>query len=101
MVLENYRNDANVFAGSLAGGITGANGAVGTYRFTVEKGDADYYRCLLEPEFINKISAMSIKSCENYGFVYALKRYAGGITGVNYGVITSSTVQLTGKRQMC
>lgn len=89
-VLENYHNEANVFAGSLAGGITGANGALGVYHFTAERGDANYYGQLVEPDFSNKNFAITIKSCENEGFVYALKRYAGGITGVNYGVISSS-----------
>lgn len=96
-----YKNYANVFAGSLAGGITGANGANGTYEFTADKADnlENYYTTLTNLtgklpngttgfvfEHTNAANS-TISKCENNGFVYALERYAGGITGINIGNI--------------
>ena len=95
--LSGYQNRANVFAGSLAGGIVGANGGTGAFRFGTVKGDAGYYTELFAPSFENVDSTAEISKCENLGFVYALERYAGGITGLNLGRITAcgSTVELS------
>lgn len=99
--LEGYKNYANIFAGSLAGGITGANGANGTYQFTADKASnlENYYITLVNltgklPDGTTGVvfentnaSNSTISKCENNGFVYALDRYAGGITGINIGNI--------------
>lgn len=94
--LKDYQNHANIFAGSLAGGITGVNGGIGTY-VESDKTDTDYYNKLLNPSFEEQNKDMVIDSCANYGFVYALNRYAGGITGMNSGTIkgSNSTVDLS------
>lgn len=88
--LKGYQNYANVFAGSLAGGITGANGGMGEYQFTADKA-ADpqaYYEQLFATNHFSQTNAnMRIKECGNFGFIYALDRYAGGIAGINFGVI--------------
>lgn len=98
--LQGYTNEANIFAGSLSGGIVGANGGMGAYQFTSAKTDTGYYTELLTPGFERKDAEAAIVSCENRGFVYALERYAGGITGVNLGKVEScgSTVILDSNR---
>ncbi|MGN0142431.1 MAG: prepilin-type N-terminal cleavage/methylation domain-containing protein [Roseburia sp.] len=94
--LQSFTNGADVFAGSLAGGITGVNGVAGDYSFTTPVDDENYYNALLAPVFkengiaVTPDSSMTISKCTNEGFVYAKERYAGGITGVNYGEILSS-----------
>lgn len=47
----------------------------------------NYYKALMQGGLPaeNTNSASKISSCTNTGFVYAVKRYSGGITGVNYG----------------
>lgn len=99
--LVGYKNYANIFAGSLAGGIAGANGANGAYQFAADKtvDSENYYTTLvnltqkssdgsMSPVFENtNVTNMTISKCENNGFVYALNRYAGGITGINIGNI--------------
>lgn len=47
----------------------------------------NYYKELMQGGLPaeNTNSASKISSCTNTGFVYAVKRYSGGITGVNYG----------------
>lgn len=88
--IKGYHNSTNVFAGSVAGGITGANGGNGKYSFRLSSGDSNYYNELVAPGFESVDKTMAIVNCENYGFVYALSRYSGGIAGVNYGSIANS-----------
>lgn len=88
--ITEYKNYATIFASSLAGGITGNNGGIGDYSFTREREAAGYYNELLQPGFEALNTGMKIQSCENYGFVYAYERYAGGIAGINYGIIHAS-----------
>lgn len=89
--ITGWKNTATVMAGSLAGGITGANGGIGEYIFTAERMDADYYDKLLQPAFEETKPDMKVTDCENTGFVYVLERYGGGITGLNLGKIEKST----------
>lgn len=96
--LTDYQNYANVFAGSLAGGITGANGGMGEYQFTADKAtnqEAYYEQLLATNHFSKTNSNMRIKGCGNFGFVYALNRYAGGIAGINLGVIEDMESSVT------
>lgn len=96
--LKGYQNSANVFAGSLAGGIIGANGGMGEYQFTADKSVnlQTYYEQLFTSNHFSQTDANArIKGCGNFGFIYALDRYAGGITGINLGIIEDMESSVT------
>lgn len=56
-------------------------------RSNIENALRDYYSALMQGGLPaeNSKSGSKISNCTNTGFVYAAKRYSGGITGVNYG----------------
>lgn len=56
-------------------------------RRTIENALQNYYTKLMQGglKTADTNSSSKISSCTNTGFVYAVKRYSGGITGVNYG----------------
>lgn len=93
--IEGCVSRAIVFASSAAGGISGANGAGGNYNFSTSSSSDGYYDALLASGYETTDKNAKIVRCENYGFVYALNRYSGGITGINFGIIDNSNSDVT------
>lgn len=97
------RNQAHVFGRAVVGGIVAQNGGVSNYAFADGSepgldGSSDI-RAYLEPYDLNTANKdAKVENCENNGFVYALKDYAGGIAGINMGQMLEceSIVDLSG-----
>ena len=86
------------FCGLPAGEYHGCQRWYGEYQFTADKAtnqEAYYEQLLATNHFSKTNSNMRIKGCGNFGFVYALNRYAGGIAGINLGVIEDMESSVT------